>query len=206
MNGFAAAMSVSGIVAACSLLLSARVAMGLSMALIFLAHACLLFLHDQTPVKRVEMNFSISLGVLFFVQVATRFWTEMARQLQRIGTDMSRLVSGLDADLLQARIDHEQSNVTDAATGLPNRVGFVQLADKALAPSGTGGFALVASIRQTNASGMISDVQADARAALVNAIVWNMQGALGSDILVASTGTGEFALLVTGNPRAARAP
>ena len=180
--------------------------MGLSMALIFLAHACLLFLHDPMPVERVEMNFSISLGVLFFVQVATRFWTEMARQLQRIGTDMSRLVSGLDADLLQARIDHEQSNVTYAATGLPNRVGFVQLADKALAPRGTGGFALVVSIRQTHASGMISDVQADARAALVNAIVWNMQGALGSDILVASTGTGEFALLVTGNPRAARAP
>ena len=135
-----------------------------------------------------------SLLILAFMQMFGRHASGMTQRFGAIGHEMSSLVVQLDAEVASAQAQRDAALITDAATGLPNRVGFERLLTARLGPLDDGHATIVASIRLMAWRDAMTHLPPLTQAALLEALVRRLKGAFGETTLLGCVGPAEFAV------------
>jgi EAL domain-containing protein (putative c-di-GMP-specific phosphodiesterase class I)/GGDEF domain-containing protein len=133
--------------------------------------------------------------VLLFTQLMTRFWAAWGERAAAIGAGVHEAVIELEHRRVQSEREASQLRLTDTASGLPNRDGFVRLARARLRSGEAGSFALI-SLRLERWAESMAAVDGGLQARFAAALTARITACHGPEALAGCVGAQEFVLLV----------
>lgn len=130
INGELALMGLAGIVVLLHVLLAPTTAALLSLTTLVLDTVVVKLWHPEASLVIVLRAAGTSFALLVFLQLTMRHWTRMFHRFHLLGVQMSQRVEEMESMLDASRDERSAAHLTDMATGLPNRQGFLEQAQQ----------------------------------------------------------------------------